>query len=292
MDRDGLTRATIGLVNGNMIIDTHTHLYDPFRDGGTPWPDPDDKVLYQTTRLDRCKGQAVPAGVDGTIVVECSPWVEDNQWVLDLAADDGFILGLVGNLDPHDHRFEEYIDRFSRNPVFRGIRARLWKADDMEGLRLLADRNLSLDVGLDEATAAIAEENPELRIIIDHCAGLPMDGGEVDRERVAQVRQAASHPNVYCKLSGMMDLRCTTRPAPTDVSHYAPVLDVLWDAFGEDRMIFGSDWPVSDYSERSYAEVLKLAQDYVDTKGGAAKGKVFCENSRAAYGWRDRTEPG
>ena len=69
MDRDGLTRATIGHVNGNMIIDTHTHLYDPFRDGGTPWPDPDDKVLYQTTRLDRCKAQAVPAGVDGTIVV-------------------------------------------------------------------------------------------------------------------------------------------------------------------------------------------------------------------------------
>ena len=271
-----------------MIIDTHTHFYDPTREGGTQWPDPEDKVLYQPTLPERCKIQAVPCGVSGTIMVECSEWVEDIQWVLDLAKDEPFILGMVGNLDPHEDRFEEHLDRFSQDPVFRGIRARLWKPDDIGALRLLAERDLSLDLGLDRDTPVIAREIPDLRIIINHSASLPMEGEKPPTDLVALMREAASHPNVFCKLSGMMDLRCTIRPAPTDVSHYAPVLDLLWDAFGEDRIIFGSDWPVSDHSERNYAEVLKLAQDYIRPKGESAMEKVFCENSRNAYRWQGR----
>ncbi len=81
-----------------MIVDTHIHLYDPFREGGAPWPEPDDEI-YLTTRADRWLERAIPSGVDGAIVVECSEWVEDNQWVLDLADDEPRLLGLVGNLD-------------------------------------------------------------------------------------------------------------------------------------------------------------------------------------------------
>ena len=105
-----------------MIIDTHIHLYDPFRKGGTPWPEQDDKVLYKRTLPSRCKELAIPAGVTGAIVVECSHWIEDNQWVLDLAKEDPFIFGLVGNLDANDQRFRDLIYRFSKDPVFRGIR--------------------------------------------------------------------------------------------------------------------------------------------------------------------------
>ena len=273
-----------------MIIDTHTHFYDPTREGGTPWPDPEDRVLYQPTLPERCEAQALPCGVSGTIMVECSHWVEDNQWVLDLAKNEPFILGMVGNLNANEDHFEEHLDRFSRDPIFRGIRARLWKPDDIGALRHLADRDLSLDLGLSEETPMIAEEIPDLRIIINHSAGIPMDGEEPPREIVNLLRRAASYPNVFCKLSGMMDLRCTIRPAPTEVSHYAPALDLLWEAFGEDRMVFGSDWPVSDYSGRSYAEVLKLAQEYVRPKGESAMAKVFCENSRRAYKWKERSE--
>ena len=231
-----------------MIIDTHVHLYDPSRPEGTPWPPKDDLILNKPTRTDRCKDLAVPAGVDGVVVVECSEWVEDNQWVLDLAKDDPFIVGLVGNLDPHDDAFESHLDRFSKDPIYRGIRARLWDPDDIDKLRLLSDRDLSLDLGGGERTIEIAAAIPEL-----------------------------------------MDLRCTIRPAPTDVGHYAPYLDILLDAFGEDRMIFGSDWPVSDKSERTYGEVLQLAQDYVHPKGEAVTRKVFSENAKAAYKWVDRT---
>ena len=271
-----------------MIVDTHIHLYDPFKEGGAPWPEPEDEVIYHTTRAERWLARAVPCGVDGAIVVECSEWVEDNQWVLDLADDEPRLLGLVGNLDGNDERFAEHLDRFAQHPVFRGIRARLWTPDHIDRIRLLADRDLSLDLGLDELTIEIATAIPELRVVIDHCAGVAMDGDDADPQQVDLVRRAAEQPNVFCKLSGMMDLRCTIRPAPTDVGHYAPYLDILWEAFGEDRMIFGSDWPVSDRSERTYAEVLELAKAYVATKPKSAKAKVFSENARRAYKWVDR----
>ena len=261
-----------------MIVDTHIHLYDPHRPEGAPWPDPDDSI-YTTTLPDRCIERARPVGVDGAIVVECS----------DLADDEPFILGLVGNLDIHDECFPEHIDHFSRHPVFRGIRARLWKPDDLDGLHRLSDLDLSLDLSLNEQTLTIAAEIPNLRIIINHCAGIKMNGDDPEPAAVDLVRRSAEHANIFCKLSGMMDLRCTIRPAPTDVSHYASYLDILWDAFGEDRMIFGSDWPVSDRSDRSYADVLRLAQKYVATKPASAEPKVFSENARRAYKWKDRT---
>jgi len=91
--------------------------------------------------------------------------------------------------------------------------------------------------------------------------------------------------------AGASPCRSSTRggPAPIKVEHYTRYLDILWDAFGEDRMVFGSDWPVSDYSERSYADVLELAQAYVATKPLPAKAKVFSENARHVYKWVDRT---
>jgi len=272
-----------------MIIDTHIHLYDPFREGGVPWPESDDKTLYQTTLPGRWLEQAIPLGVAGAIVVECSGLFEDNQWVLDLADQDPRLLGLVGNLDANNDRFAEYLERFAKHPVFRGIRARGWTPVRIDRFRLLADFDLSLDCGLDGRTIEIAAAVPQLRIIIDHCAGVDMNGDDPDADHVALVQRAAEHPNVYCKLSGMMDLRCEIRPAPIKVEHYTRYLDILWDAFGEDRMVFGSDWPVSDYSERSYADVLELAQAYVATKPLPAKAKVFSENARHVYKWVDRT---
>ncbi|NJN83888.1 MAG: amidohydrolase [Caldilineaceae bacterium] len=125
-------------------------------------------------------------------------------------------------------------------------------------------------------------------MVIDHLAKPRIKDGATD-DWLPALRAAAEYPNIYCKLSGMMDLRCTIRPAPTDVGHYAPYLDLLWDAFGEDRMIFGSDWPVSDRSGRSYADVLHLAQAYVATKPPSAEAKVFSENARRAYKWSERT---
>lgn len=104
------------------IVDTHTHFYDPTRPEGVPWPGKNDKSLYRPVLPDDYKAIAKPHGVTGTVVVEASPWVEDNQWVLDLVEKDPFVLGLVGNLTPGKEDFRKHLARFAKNSRFRGIR--------------------------------------------------------------------------------------------------------------------------------------------------------------------------
>ena len=161
-----------------MIIDTHTHFYDPFRPQGVPWPEKDDEILYRRALPEDYKALAVPEGVTGTVMVECSPWVEDNQWVLDLAAEDPFIVGLVGHLEPDDPNFAAHLERFAADPVFLGIRARV-DATESHGLtaaEMLVANDLELDTGLHEGVPALAERFPELRIVINHIGGIPIDG--------------------------------------------------------------------------------------------------------------------
>src|SRR5438552_2260068 len=81
-------------------IDAHTHFYDPHRPQGVPWPGKGDKLLYRTVLPPEFKQLTKKHHVQGTIVVEASPWLEDNQWLLDLAAKEPFIVGVVGRLDP------------------------------------------------------------------------------------------------------------------------------------------------------------------------------------------------
>ncbi|HEY3790024.1 MAG TPA: amidohydrolase family protein, partial [Urbifossiella sp.] len=104
------------------IIDTHTHFYDPTRPEGVPWPGQDDKLLFRKVLPDEFKKLAKPHGVTGTVVVEASPRVEDNQWLLDLAKDEPFLVGIVGRLLPGDEEFAKHLKRFAKNPLFRGIR--------------------------------------------------------------------------------------------------------------------------------------------------------------------------
>ena len=104
------------------IIDTHVHFYDPTRPGGVPWPDPKETVLYRPAMPDAFAAMVQPFGVTGVIVVDASPWLHDNQWVLDLAKEHKLILGTVGHLEPGKPLFREQLARFRRNPLYRGIR--------------------------------------------------------------------------------------------------------------------------------------------------------------------------
>ena len=273
-----------------MIIDTHTHFYDPSRPQGIPWPEQDDEPLPHRALPEDYKALAVPEGVTGTIMVECSPWLEDNQWVLDLAAQDPFIVGLVGHLEPDDPDFAGQIARFAADPVFRGIRARLDPSADhgLAAAAMLIEQDLQLDTGMHESVPTLAAHFPELRIVINHCGGIPIDGQAPNPEKLDLMRKAAAHPQVYCKVSGMMDLRSTVKPAPTDLEFYVPVLDALWDLFGEDRLVYGSDWPVSDRSGRDYAQIQRLVTEYFSARGEAAMEKYFWRNAKDAYKWIDR----
>jgi predicted TIM-barrel fold metal-dependent hydrolase len=270
------------------IIDTHIHLFDTMRPEGVPWPAKEDAALYRPALPERYRGIAAPLGITGAIEVECSPLVEDNQWVLDTIAGAPIVLGTVGNLDPGASDFGRLLERFHRNPRFLGIRyGDLWgrdfareaeRAEFVAGLKLLAEANLALDTAnpspaLLETVVRITDRVPNLRVVIDH---LP----QVDPGRV--LGEFAKRKQVYCKLSEI--LRRVNGRVPEDIAYYRDRLEQIYGTFGEDRVLYGSDWPNSDHWA-PYATVLSVARAYFALKTRAQAEKYFWKNSQAAYRW-------
>ena len=280
-----------------MIIDTHTHFYDPARPQGVPWPGADEDLLYRTVLPEHHHELAVPEGVTGTVVVEASAWLEDKQWVLDLAAADSWIVGLVGHVDPDRDGFAADIDRFAANPLFRGIRVGGGSFEEIESGSFLADmellpaRDLELDVLMNtdnfEGLCSLAERMPDLRIVINHLASVPIDGNAPDSRWAECMQWAGALSQVFMKVSGLVEL-AAVKPAPTELAYYEPTLDLLWETFGEDRLIYGSNWPVSDVGG-DYGTVIGLVRRYFESKGERAAAKYWSENARAAYKWVDRS---
>ncbi len=280
-----------------MIIDTHTHFYDPTRPQGIPWPPKDNALLYRQVLPTHFCALAEPKGVTGTIVVEASTWLEDNQWILDLAQNEPCIVGFIGNLDPSDPNFESHLDRFSKNPLFRGIRLgggriKNFSLDDFYGVaKKLTDRNLGIDLLIrtpELATASqLAARIPDLHIVINHIAHVAINGKHPDPDWISDIRALAQHPNVYMKGSAFVEMAQDT-PAPSEVSYYVPTLDILWETFGEDRIVYGSNWPVCERAA-PYATVIDIVSEYFKNKGEDATEKYFWKNAKSAYKWIDRS---
>lgn len=276
------------------MIDTHIHFFDPRRPNGIPWPPQSDKVLYRPVLPDSFAAVAKPVGVTGAIIVEASPRIEDNQWVLDLVKDTPMVVGFVANLSPGNSEFRTNLARFQKNKLVRGIR--LFDRSFMDGaakpafiddLKRLADADLMLDA-IGEADSkwlapllTVVEKVPQLRVSLNHLPEMP-PGWTPE-----QMRALAAHKNVYCKVSGII-LQNPDGRVPTDAAFYKPALDRVWGIFGEDRVLFGSNWPKTDH-RGTYATVFRLAKQYADTKGAAAADKFFGTNSKACYKWIDRS---
>lgn len=275
-------------------IDCHTHFYDPTRPQGVPWPGPQDKVLYRRVLPAEFKELARPHHVAATIVVEASPWVEDNQWLLDLAAREPFLVGVVGHLDPASADFPKLWARFVKDPLFRGIRinhAELKKGLDDEGFRrnlgLLVEHDRELDVNggpdMPADVARLAKALPELRVVVNHGANVRIDGKAPPADWLKGMRAAAAGKKVFCKVSALVEgTGRQQRDAPTDVDFYKPVLDALWETFGADRLIYGSNWPVSERAA-GYATVYGIVSSYFHAKGQEALERFLRRNALTAY---------
>ena len=278
------------------IVDTHTHFYDPTRPQGVPWPSKDDALLYRPVLPQEFQSLTKPFGVTGTVIVEASSWVEDNQWLLDLATNDPFVLGVVGNLSPGTDSYGKHLARFAKNPVYRGIRVNadvvnkgLDRPEFLADLKKLIDADLELDVNggpeMLQVVDRLADRLPDLRIVINHLSNVKIDGKEPPATWQAGLKACATHPKVFLKVSALIEsARTDQRPAPSDTSFYHPILHAAWKTFGEDRLIYGSNWPVSD-NAGPYKLVFQIVSEFFRDQGKVANEKFFARNAHAAYKW-------
>ena len=286
------------------VIDSHIHLYDPSRPQGVPWPDKGNKILYQTSLPGRYRPIARPLGIVGAIEIECSSWLEDNQWVLDVAAKEDIMVGTVGHLTPGAPGFKANLDRFRANPLFRGIRYGLGRQAGREferpefvaDLKALADADLVLDtanpsVPLLADVARVSELVPHLRVVIDHLPQmLPPTEPAARSSYDASLKAFRNRPQIYVKVSEV--LRRVDGSIPTELEFYRPRLDEILDVFGIDRVLYGSDWPNGD----QWLPVpvgFKLVREYFLGKGRPAAEKYFWRNSVKCYKWvkRNASQP-
>src|SRR6185437_9396572 len=241
------------------IIDSHIHLFDVSRPQGVPWP-LKDSPIYKSALPERFRKLAAPHHVAGAIEIECSPWLDDNQWVLDIAAKDTIIVGTIGDLEPGTPAFPKQLDRLHKNPLFRGIRyGNLWNRDlgkaitnsgFVDHLKLLAAAGLTLDTAnpdpaLIHAVVRTSDRIPSLKIVIDHLPELTLPEDSAARRACeADLQLLGQRSQVFAKLSGIV--RRVNGRVPLDLNFYRDRLDHIWGTFGPDRLMYGGDWPNSD----------------------------------------------
>ena len=284
------------------IIDCHIHLFDQTRPQGAPYSGGGTNT--EPALPARYRKLAAPLGIAGAIEVEASPWIEDNLWVLEVEENDRMMLGTVGNLQPDKPEFKEYLDRYHKNRLFLGIRyGNLWgynlanqvsNLSFIEGLKLMEQAGLALDTAnprpdLIEAVIRVSDKVPGLRIIVDHLPAM-MERLDASAQTAVEgkLRELAARPAVYIKVSELM--RIANGKPSTDAADYKPLLDYLFDVFGEDKLIFGSDWPNGPAVD-NLPVIVQIVRDYFYAKGRAAAEKYFWKNSLAAYKWKQR-DPG
>jgi L-fuconolactonase len=238
-------------------IDTHIHLYDTNRKGSSTFLDPvkHQKIYYPHLAEEFCE-TASPAGISYAVVIEASQRREDNIWAMSLVDDSEFLLAFIANLDPRDSTFIPDLDILSKSEKFRGIRIRPKTNIDISSQAFiakmgeLARRNLVLELGSGqnpiEAIEHIAQAYPNLKIIINHMAGGRIKNNEIiPQSWDVRLQRLSALPNVYCKISALYTLSGKS-PAPIDASYYKLFIDKVVAAFGSDKVLFGSNWTLSD----------------------------------------------
>jgi L-fuconolactonase len=257
-------------------------------------------------------------------VVEAVYSLDDNRWMLDLsdqqhekrkgatdASGGPLIVGLVGKLDPGSKSFHSDLESFASHRRFVGIRCgsgELLKAERAGAgvLSALAKHELELDFAgtCDDIRTLLSllSSAPELRVVINHMGGSPRfaPGDTPSVEWAETMRAAAAFPNIYMKISAVFST-VGLRPdedgegSPVALEAYAPHLDMLAQAFGEERLIYGSDWPVCNGfgdAKEVYSAQLALLLRWAEQKGESFADGLFWRNALTAYRFDTQALPG
>ena len=271
-----------------MRLDSHQHFweYDPAE---YPWI---------TDRLARIRRSFLPAdlepeltraGIDGCIAVQARQTLDENRWLLGLSDRYSFIKGVVGWVDLRADDVERYLEPLAEHPKFVGVRhvaqdepddRFLVGKDFLRGISKLKEFDLAYDILIfpKQLPAAIELVNhlPEQRFVLDHIAK-PLIQDRIMEPWRAQIRELAKARNVMCKISGLVT---EARWDSWRAEDFDPYLDIVAEAFGPERLMFGSDWPVCLLAA-PYDAVFEIVIGWLSRKG--LNGARMCGGNCASF---------
>jgi L-fuconolactonase len=274
-----------------MRIDSHQHFWKASR-GDYYWMSPETPVLYRDYYPEDLKPFLDKHHIDRTILVQAAPTVAETEFLLDLAERHHFIAGVVGWLDLQSNDFSQQFEHYRKKARFIGIRPMLQdlpqddfilKPSVLESLQLVASEGFPFDIltyprQLPYVLRAL-EKLPKLHAVVDHISKPEIKAGRMEPWK-SLIREVAQHPNVYCKLSGMITEADHRNWTPDQLS---PYVEHVIECFGLARVMYGSDWPVCLLAG-TYDQVFGTLAGLLSTQlDEASERAVFGENAARFY---------
>ena len=272
-------------------IDTHIHLYDTRREGSCEFLDPATrrKIYFPHFAKDFVK-VAHPAGIKYAVAIEASFRRQDNFWLANVVDTSNSIKAFIANLDPRDPFFIDDLDSLLHYQKFRGIRIRTKTDIDLslpeiiKKLGELDKRNLILELNaFDPGIIKIAKRYPQMNIIIDHLAAIHIKNkNDLSFKWKQDLIELAAEPNIYCKISALYTLS-GQNPAPTDPAFYEPLIEPVIEAFGTQRVMFGSNWTLSEL-RGTYSDMIVMLDACLNDFPNLDPNHFYSRNALTAYG--------
>jgi L-fuconolactonase len=271
-------------------IDSHQHFwrYNPAEYG---WMKPDWAIRRDFLPTD-LEPQLRACALDGCVAVQARQSLEETRWLLELADRAPIIKGVVGWVDLQSETVGAQLAKFAGHPKFVGVRHVvqdepddnfMLRPDFLRGIGKLKQFDLTYDILIfpKQLPTAIelAKRFHEQPFVLDHLAKPLIRNGVLSPWK-EQIRELAQMPNVMCKVSGMVT-EANWQGWKSD--HFKPYLEVVLEAFGLDRIMYGSDWPVCLLAA-SYEQVFGLVKDFVARLGPEVEARFFGSNAVRFYG--------
>ncbi len=273
-----------------MILDTHHHLWE-FSEKEYGWMDESMSVLKRDYLPSELEKEISKAGVTGTVVVQARQSVEETRWLLTLAEKNPFIKGVVGWIDLRSSDMAHQLEEFAHNPKLVGVRHVIHdEADDdfmlrpafVKGIERLEAFNLTYDLLLFpkhlERAIELVSMFPNQRFVLDHISKPYIKSGIIQPWK-DDIEALASQPNVWCKISGMVT---EANFESWKYEDFVPYMKVVCEAFGNDRIMLGSDWPVCKLAGE-YSEVMKIPYDFFGNLSEDDIKNVYSQNAIDCY---------
>ena len=270
-----------------MHIDAHQHfwIYEPRE---YEWIDGTMTPLRRDFLPADLQDELEREGFQGSVVVQTRQSLQETRWLLDLAAQSPFILGVVGWVELRSPQAGAHLKQLAQNPKLVGIRhivqsepddRFLLQADFLRGITLLGEFDLAYDILIYPKHLTVAAEFvrrfPGQRFVLDHLAKPEIKSGTINAWKKG-VAELAAYPNVYCKLSGLVTEADWNRWRVEDMR---PYLDIAFEHFGANRLMIGSDWPVCTLAG-SYSRVMGLVKDYLSGHSEHEREAVLGSNAK------------